>query len=56
MIRPIAKLPHVPAQVRAALKLLHINTSDQLLAAAAKFSDRAPLALATAGPLRASGP
>lgn len=46
MIRPIAKLPHVPAQVRAALKLLHINTSDQLLAAAAKFGDRAPLALA----------
>lgn len=46
MIRPIAKLPHVPAPLRAALKFLHINTSDRLLAAAGRFDDRGALALA----------
>ena len=41
---PLAKLRQVPPPVRAALKVRHITTCDQLLAAAARFEDRAALA------------
>jgi predicted flap endonuclease-1-like 5' DNA nuclease len=46
MVRPLAKLPYVPPEIRRALKVQRINTCDQLLAAAAKVDDRATLALA----------
>src|SRR5919112_1319379 len=41
---PLAKLRQVPPLLRAALKVRHITTSDQLLAAAGQFDDRAALA------------
>ena len=41
---PLAKLRQVPPLLRAALKVRHITTCDQLLAAAARFEDRAALA------------
>ena len=41
---PITKLRQVPPPLRAALKVRHINTCDQLLAAAARFEDRTALA------------
>ena len=41
---PITKLRQVPPRLRAALKVRRINTCDQLLAAAARFEDRAVLA------------
>jgi predicted flap endonuclease-1-like 5' DNA nuclease len=41
---PLAKLRQVPPLLRAALKVRHITTSDQLLAAAGRFEDRAALA------------
>ena len=43
---PLAKLRQVPPPVRAALKVRHMTTCDQLLAAAARFEDRAALARA----------
>jgi predicted flap endonuclease-1-like 5' DNA nuclease len=44
MVLPLAKLRQVPPLLRAALKVRHITTSDQLLAAAGRFEDRAALA------------
>ena len=44
---PLAKLRQAPPLLRAALKVRHITTCDQLLAAAARFQDRAALADAT---------
>ena len=44
MVLPLAKLRQVPPLLRAALKVRHITTCDQLLAAAARFEDRAALA------------
>jgi predicted flap endonuclease-1-like 5' DNA nuclease len=44
MVLPLAKLRQVPPLLRAALKVRHINTCDQLLAAAGRFEDRAALA------------
>ena len=41
---PLAKLRQVPPLLRAALKVRYITTCDQLLAAAARFEDRAALA------------
>jgi predicted flap endonuclease-1-like 5' DNA nuclease len=41
---PLAKLRQVPPLLRAALKVRHITTCDQLLAAAARFENRAALA------------
>ena len=37
---PITKLRQVPPRLRAALKVRHINTCDQLLATASCFEDR----------------
>ena len=44
---PIIKLRKVPPLLRAALKVRRITTCDQLLAAAARFEDRAALAHAS---------
>ena len=44
MVLPLVKLRQVPPLLRAALKVRHINTCDQLLAAAGRFDDRAALA------------
>jgi hypothetical protein len=44
MVLPLAKLRQVPPLLRAALKVRHITTCDQLLAAAGRFEDRAALA------------
>ena len=41
---PLAKLRQVPPLLRAALKVRHITTCDQLLAAASRFEHRAALA------------